>query len=302
MAPYTGNLVAVRDVESLRRRVQAWRREGLSVALVPTMGALHDGHIANMKIALKMADRVIASIFVNPKQFAPSEDFAAYPRREAEDFELLNAAGVHLLFAPDVAAMYPKGFATTVRIAGLTEILDGAHRAGHFDGVATVVSKLLLQTLPDIALFGEKDYQQLTLIRRLVSDLCIPVDIISVPTVRESDGLAMSSRNAYLTPAERLQAPALYRAISLAAATIAGGGDIKAAEAKAREDILKGGFGGVDYVEACHAETLAPLTSFLDPGRVLAAAHLGRARLIDNVAIPRPPALDPSSPRPHTAT
>ncbi len=287
MASSTGHLVAVRDVDSLRRRVRTWRREGLSVALVPTMGALHKGHLVLMDRALKMADRVVASIFVNPKQFGPSEDFALYPRRETEDFEMLNAAGVHLLFAPDVATMYPPGFAASVHIGELTAILDGAHRAGHFDGVATVVAKLLLQSLPDIALFGEKDYQQLTLIRRLVSDLNIPVDIIGVETVRAADGLAMSSRNAYLTPGERSQAPALYRAISTAAAAIASGGDIATALEAARAEILKGGFGDVDYVEARHAETLAPLTSRTEPGRVLAAAQLGRARLIDNVAIAR---------------
>ncbi|MSO73084.1 MAG: pantoate--beta-alanine ligase [Rhodospirillaceae bacterium] len=286
MAAYTGTLIAVRDVDSLRRRVQAWRREGRSVALVPTMGALHDGHIANMKIALKMADRVIATIFVNPKQFGPSEDFVAYPRRESEDFELLSAAGVHLLFAPEVAAMYPPGFASTVRITGLTDILDGAHRAGHFDGVATVVAKLLLQAQPDIALFGDKDYQQLTVIRRLVADLNIPVDVIGVPTVREPDGLAMSSRNVYLTPAERVRAPVLYRAISACTSAISGGADIAAAVATARAEILKGGFREIDYVEARHAETLAPLTNRSEPGRVLAAAHLGLARLIDNLPIP----------------
>jgi pantoate--beta-alanine ligase len=282
--PPPGNLVAVRDVESLRRRIQAWRRKGCSVALVPTMGALHKGHITLMDRAQKMADRVVATIFVNPKQFAPHEDFAAYPRREQNDFELLSAAGVHVLFAPDVAVMYPQGFATSVRVAGISDILDGAHRAGHFDGVATVVTKLLLQALPDIALFGEKDYQQLTLIRRLVADLNIPVDILGVPTVREADGLAMSSRNAYLTPDERGAAPALHRAITAAAATIAGQGDMAAALSKARDDILKAGFRSVDYVEARHAETLRPL-EMGEPGRVLAAAHLGGARLIDNVAV-----------------
>ena len=277
-------MVAVRDVDSLRRRVQAWRREGLSVALVPTMGALHKGHITLMDRAQKMADRVVATIFVNPKQFGPREDFSAYPRRETEDFEMLVTAGVHLLFAPDVAAMYPPGFATNVGISGLSDVLDGAHRPGHFDGVATVVSKLLLQVLPDIALFGEKDYQQLMVIRRLVADLNIPVDIIGVPTVREADGLAMSSRNAYLTADERARAPALHKAITTAAADIAKGGDIAAALAAAREAIVKAGFGTIDYVEARHAETLQPLKSG-EPGRVLAAAHMGRARLIDNVAI-----------------
>jgi pantoate--beta-alanine ligase len=281
---YADALVAVRDVDSLRRRVQGWRREGRSVALVPTMGALHKGHLALMAHAQKLADRVVATIFVNPKQFGPSEDFAAYPRREHEDFEMLSAAGVNVLFAPDVNAMYPQGFATGVRVAGLSDVLDGEHRAGHFDGVATVVTKLLLQALPDIALFGEKDYQQLTIIRRLALDLNIPVGIIGVPTVRESDGLAMSSRNAYLTPAERAQAPALYRAITAAAHGIAAGDDIAGEIAQARDEILKAGFKSVDYVEARNAETLQPLKRG-EAGRILAAAQLGRARLIDNVAI-----------------
>ena len=286
-ASYNENLVAVRDVESLRSRIHAWRREGLSIALVPTMGALHKGHITLMERAHNMADRVVATIFVNPKQFAPQEDFAAYPRREAEDFEMLAAVGVHLLFAPDVNVMYPPGYATTISLSGLTDVLDGAHRPGHFDGVATVVTKLLLQALPDIALFGEKDFQQLAVIRRFVTDLNIPVDIIGVPTVREADGLAMSSRNAYLTTAERAVAPALYAAITKAAATITSGGKIATAMAEARAEILKAGFASVDYVAAHHAETLAPLQSNAEPGRVLAAARLGSARLIDNVAIPQ---------------
>ena len=287
MAAATVSLVTVRDVESLRRRIQGWRRENLTVALVPTMGALHRGHVTLMERAKKMADRVVATIFVNPKQFGPAEDFSAYPRRETQDFELLNGAGVHLLFAPDVAAMYPPAFSTSIRVSGLGEILDGAHRPGHFDGVATVVAKLLLQALPDIALFGEKDYQQLILIRRLVADLNIPVDILGVETVREADGLALSSRNAYLTPEERAKAPALNAAIAAAAKAIASGENIGAAIAGAREKILAAGFSSVDYVEARHAETLAPLGSKADPGRVLAAAHLGRARLIDNVVIPK---------------
>jgi pantoate--beta-alanine ligase len=286
-ASYNENLVAVRDVESLRSRIHAWRREGLSVALVPTMGALHKGHITLMERAHNMADRVVATIFVNPKQFAPHEDFTAYPRREAEDFEMLAAVGVHLLFAPDVNVMYPPGYATTVSLSGLTDVLDGAHRPGHFDGVATVVTKLLLQALPDIALFGEKDYQQLVVIRRFVADLNIPVDIIGVPTVRDADGLALSSRNVYLAPAERAVAPALYAAITKAAAAIASGGEIAKAIGDARAEILKAGFASVDYVAAHHAETLAPLQSHAEPGRVLAAARLGSARLIDNVAIPQ---------------
>ncbi|TAL01247.1 MAG: pantoate--beta-alanine ligase [Rhodospirillaceae bacterium] len=279
--------VIVRDIDALRRRIGAWRRDHQSVALVPTMGALHNGHLTLMARAQQMADRVVATIFVNPKQFGPREDLAAYPRQESTDFQMLAAAGVHLLFAPDVATMYPKGYATSVRVAGLSTMLDGAHRRGHFDGVTTVVTKLLLQAGPNIALFGEKDYQQLTIIKRLAVDLNIPVDIIGVPTVREGDGLAMSSRNAYLTAAERARAPALYRAITAAAADIAAGGDITAALAVAREKILQAGFSKIDYVDARHEETLARLKSIREPGRILAAAHMGNARLIDNVAIQR---------------
>ncbi len=280
-------LVIVRDVDSLRRRIAAWRRDDLKVALVPTMGALHKGHLALVQRGLQLCDRVVATIFVNPKQFGPNEDFGAYPRQESEDFQLLAAAGVSLLFAPDVAAMYPPGFATSVRVAGLSEELDGAHRPGHFDGVATVVTKLLLQACPDAALFGEKDYQQLAIIKRLQTDLNIPVDIVGVPTMRDADGLALSSRNAYLTADERALAPALHKAIVAAAASIAEGGDIAAALTTAKAAIAAAGFGRIDYVEARHADTLAPLQNATEPGRVLAAAHLGRARLIDNVAIQR---------------
>ncbi len=283
---YADSLVVVRDVDSLRRRVRDWRRDGLSVALVPTMGALHKGHMKLMNQAQKLADRVVATIFVNPKQFGPSEDFSSYPRREADDFEMLNVAGVHLLFAPDAATMYPAGFATTVSVTGISDILDGQHRAGHFNGVATVVSKLLLQALPDIALFGEKDYQQLVLIRRFVEDLNIPVDIIGAPTVREHDGLAMSSRNAYLSAEERAKAPTLYAAIAAVAKEIADGREIPATIEEARQKLISAGFDTVDYVEARHADSLAPLTSSGVPGRILAAARLGRTRLIDNVAVP----------------
>ena len=286
VANNTSTLIAVRDVDSLRRRIKAWRREGKSVALVPTMGALHKGHLTLMDRAQKMADCVVASLFVNPKQFGPAEDFAAYPRQENADFEMLNSAGVHLLFAPDANVMYPAGFSTKVQVEGVSNLLDGAHRPGHFDGVSTVVTKLLLQTLPDIALFGEKDYQQLVLIRRLVADLNIPVDIIGVPTVREADGLALSSRNRYLTSEERAQAPALYATLCAAAKAIAEGGDTAAATTAAKAALLEKGFRQVDYVEARNADTLAPLAGGKEPGRILAAAHLGRARLIDNVPVP----------------
>ena len=280
------SLVMVREIDAMRHRIAAWRRDNLSVALVPTMGALHKGHLTLMARAQQMADRVIATLFVNPKQFGPYEDLAAYPRKESEDFQALSAAGVHMLFAPTVDTMYPKGFATTAHVAGVSDILEGAHRRGHFDGVATVVSKLLLQAGPDIALFGEKDYQQLIVIKRFVADLNIPVEIIGVPTVREADGLALSSRNAYFTPVERTQAPVLYGAISAAATEIAQGENIKAVLASAKDKILRAGFSRVDYVEARHADTLAPLKKTGSSARVLAAAQLGRALLIDNVPIP----------------
>jgi pantoate--beta-alanine ligase len=277
--------VTLRDVNALRGRVRAWRTSGLSVALVPTMGALHRGHVTLMERAHAIADRVVATIFVNPTQFAPGEDFAAYPRAEARDVAMLKAAGVHVLFAPDAAVMYPPGFATSVRVRELTEVLCGPLRPGHFDGVATVVTKLLNQATPDLALFGEKDYQQLAVIKRAVADLDLAVEIIGVPTVRDVDGLALSSRNAYLSAEERAQAPAMFRAIATAARSIAQGDDPRRAEALARAAILAAGFRAVDYVEARHGETLARLSSRGEPGRVFAAAHLGRARLIDNVAI-----------------
>lgn len=279
------SLVTVRDVDSLRQRVRSWKKSGLSVALVPTMGALHRGHVVLMEQAHAMADRVVATIFVNPSQFAPHEDFSAYPRHEARDFEMLEKAGVHVLFAPNAVTMYPPGFATSVRLTGLTDVLCGPLRPGHFDGVATVVTKLLLQAQPDIALFGEKDFQQLAVIQRLTADLNIPVDIIGVPTVREPDGLAMSSRNAYLTLEERAQAPTLYRAIFTAAGKIAQGADPKVATDEAGATIMAAGFRSIDYVEARDAKTLALIKPGENSGRVFAAAYLGRARLIDNVEI-----------------
>ncbi len=284
--PEKDSLVTVRDVDSMRQRIRSWKKAGLSVALVPTMGALHRGHIVLMERAHAMAERVIATIFVNPTQFGPTEDLSAYPRREAQDFEMLEKAGVHMLYAPTAAVMYPKDFSTSVHVSGLTDVLCGPLRPGHFDGVATVVTKLLLQAQPDIALFGEKDFQQLAVIRRLTTDLNIPVDIIGVPTVRESDGLAMSSRNAYLTTEERAQAPALYRAISEAAQHIANGINPARATEDAKAKILSAGFRSIDYVDARHAETLALLRPGEKPARVFAAAYLGRARLIDNVEIP----------------
>lgn len=283
----TGSLATVRSVGALRQRVSDWHAQGCSVALVPTMGALHAGHGALIDAARGGADKVVVSIFVNPTQFGPNEDFAAYPRDEARDAAFLDARGTDLLFAPTAGEMYPQGFATTVHVAGLTDGLCGAFRPGHFDGVATVVVKLLAQARPDRAFFGEKDYQQLCVIRRCVRDLDLGVEVIGVPTLREDDGLAISSRNAYLTADERRAAPALNAAITRAAADIKGGADVAATVAAAEEAILAAGFRAVDYVACVDAESLAPLTSYeaARSARVLAAAHLGRARLIDNVAV-----------------
>lgn len=278
-------LTLARTVADLRRQVAAWRADGLTVGFVPTMGALHEGHLSLVRLALQHADRVVASVFVNPTQFGPYEDFAAYPRDEARDAALLEGAGCHLLFAPSVEEMYPAGASTTVTVAGVSEPLDGQARPGHFAGVATVVTKLLNQCGPDVAVFGEKDYQQLQVIRRLVIDLDLPVTILGGPTARADDGLALSSRNAYLTAEERQIAPRLHAELRRAHDRIRAGDPVSAVEADAVAALLAAGFASVDYVEA-----RAPLT--LDrrgPGpaegqvRVLAAARLGRTRLIDNL-------------------
>lgn len=280
-------LETVRTVAELRARVHGWRAEGLRVGLVPTMGALHAGHISLVTAARAAADRVVATVFVNPTQFGPNEDFAAYPRREDEDAALLEQAGAALLFAPTVDQMYPAGHATTVSVSDVSEGLCGAVRPGHFQGVATIVTKLLLQAQPDVAFFGEKDYQQLQVIKRLVRDLDIPVEVRGGATVREADGLALSSRNAYLTPAERAAAPALYRVLAEVARRLSGGAEAAAPHlAWAAAELLRAGFAGVDYVELRDADSLAPLERADRPARLLAAARLGRARLIDNVAVP----------------
>ena len=273
----------VRDVPALRSAVAVLRESG-TVALVPTMGALHAGHMALVAEARRRASHVVASIFVNPKQFGPSEDLATYPRREAEDAAMLEEAGCALLWAPTVDAMYPEGFATTVSVAGVSDDLDGAARPGHFDGVATVVAKLFNQVRPDIALFGEKDYQQFAVIRRMVTDLDLGIEIVGVPTQRDADGLALSSRNAYLSADERRAAAALPAALSEAAEAMAAGGDVDAALSSARERLAAAGF-EPDYVELRDAETLAEIERVERPARLLAAARLGRTRLIDNIAI-----------------
>lgn len=273
----------IQTVDALRSCTKTIREGGATIALVPTMGALHDGHIALVEEARRRADAVAVSIFVNPTQFGPNEDFDAYPRQYESDAAKLKAAGVSLLWLPEVSEMYPAGFATHVSVAGLPDRLCGAARPGHFDGVATVVAKLFNQVRPDMAVFGEKDWQQLAIIRRMAADLDLGVEIIGVLTQREDDGLARSSRNAYLSPEERAAAVALPRALGAAVSAIEGGAPIEAALDAARAAILKGGFASVDYVECVDAASLAPLEILNAPARILAAARIGKTRLIDNL-------------------
>jgi pantoate--beta-alanine ligase len=275
----------VRQIKPLRKAVTALRQDGGTVALVPTMGALHAGHRALVDEARKRASHVVVSVFVNPKQFGPNEDLDAYPRRAAKDAAFLTEAGCDLLWLPDVATMYPDGFASTVSVAGVSAGLDGGARPGHFDGVATVVAKLFNQVRPDIAVFGEKDYQQLAVIRRLVRDLNFNIDIVAVATQRDEDGLALSSRNAYLDDAQRIAARALPRALGEAATAIAGGEHADTAIARARAMLEKAGFDPIDYIELRDAVTLDPVADASQPARLLAAARIGGTRLIDNLAV-----------------
>lgn len=296
-------LATVRTIAALRRAVAQWRAAGESVALVPTMGALHGGHLALMARARRLADRTIVSLFVNPAQFGPHEDFAKYPRDEAADRAQLREASIDLLFAPEVAEIYPSGFATVVSVGALGETLDGVHRPGHFAGVATVVVKLLIAAGADFACFGEKDYQQLQIVKRLVADLGIPTKIVGVPTVRERDGLAMSSRNAYLSADERALAPTLHRVLLDTGEHIQDGMSIEDAVARSTSELTMSGFDGVDYLTVVDPETLAPLEELDRPARILAAVQLGRARLIDNEALkPTSRAPAPGSARPRSGT
>jgi pantoate--beta-alanine ligase len=275
----------VRTVRDLRTRVATWRKAGETVALVPTMGAIHAGHLSLVTLANTQADRVVTSLFVNPLQFGPREDFHAYLRDESRDATALSAAGSELLYAPVTSEMYPPHFSTKVSVGGFTEDLCGASRPNHFDGVATVVTKLLLQCAPDKAIFGEKDYQQLLVIKRLVRDLNIPVEIMGGPIVREDDGLALSSRNAYLSPAERALAPILHRTIRQVALELEQGCGADAAAEAGRFKLEAAGF-RVDYVAVRDPDTLKPLHGPVKVARVTAAVHLGKTRLIDNVPMP----------------
>ena len=274
----------VRRSEELAQAVAELKRGG-TLALVPTMGALHAGHMALITEAKRRADKVAATIFVNPTQFGPGEDLSRYPRREEQDARMLEEAGCDLLWLPSADAIYPEGFATTVHVAGVSERWEGEARPGHFDGVATVVTKLLLAVRPDIAVFGEKDFQQLAVIRRLVADLNVAVEILGLPTVREEDGLALSSRNAYLSPDERGRAAALQRALSKAGDAIRAGAPVASALQEAKQALVDAGFLKIDYLALVDAATLEPLDGARGEMRLIAAAKIGSTRLIDNIAV-----------------
>ncbi|MDB5359156.1 MAG: panC [Rhodospirillales bacterium] len=276
----------IRSVAALREQIAAWRRDGAKIGLIPTMGALHEGHLSLVRRALAAGERAVVSIFVNPTQFGPNEDFGAYPRRESEDVAKFAEAGGHLVWAPTVDEMYPAGFATHVAVTGLTDGLCGPFRPGHFQGVATVVAKLLLQVQADHAYFGQKDYQQLQVVIRMARDLDIPTGIIGVPTVREADGLALSSRNIYLSAEERRAAAQLPRVMrETAQAAFAGEAPFAHLLETARARLAAAGFGPIDYVSINDAETLAPVDGLTRPARLFVAARLGKTRLIDNIPI-----------------
>ncbi len=275
----------LRRVDELRRVLDGWRAEGATIALVPTMGAIHAGHLSLVAIARARADRVVASLFVNPRQFGPTDDFARYPRDETGDAARLAQAGLDLLWAPDDAAMYPGGFTTTIVPAGPAEGLEADTRPGFFSGVATVVAKLLTQTGADLAVFGEKDWQQLQVIRRLVADLDLRTAIVAAPTLRETDGLALSSRNTYLDGAARARAVALPATLVQTADRL-GAGEAIAQALDAGRQALAAAFDALDYLELRAPESLAPIATLDAPARLLAAVRLGTTRLIDNIAVP----------------
>jgi pantoate--beta-alanine ligase len=274
-----------RTVKAVRAALDPLRRRGQRIALVPTMGALHEGHLALVRAARRRADRVVVSIFVNPAQFGPKEDFSRYPRTWKADLAKLAAEKIDLVFAPSTTEMYPDGFSTRIVLGGPARGLETDFRPHFFAGVATVVAKLLIAVMPDFAIFGEKDFQQLLVVKRMTADLDLPTRIVGVPTVREKDGLALSSRNAYLSDAERAAAPTLYRVLQVTAASIRNGAPIGPTLARGRKSIGAAGF-KLDYLEARHAATFAPVTSRKDgPIRLLVAARIGGTRLIDNLGV-----------------
>lgn len=277
----------VRSIAALREEIDGWRAQGRSVAFVPTMGALHEGHLDLVREAVRRADQVVASVFVNPTQFAPHEDLGRYPRQEAKDAALLAGAGCRLMYAPSVEEMYPVGATTTIAVGGPAEDLEGAFRPQMFGGVALVVAKLFHQVRPDVAVFGEKDWQQLAVIRRMVRDLDFPIEIVGVPTARDGHGLALSSRNAYLDDDQLAIARRLNGVLAEAAAKARAGTPLAAVEREAHAGVLNAGFDRIDYVAVRDADTLAPFRSGVveGPARVLAAAWIGTTRLIDNLPV-----------------
>lgn len=277
-------LTITKTAEDLYQALYTLAAQGGKTALVPTMGALHEGHLSLVELAKEHADHVIMSIFVNPTQFGDGEDFMQYPRTLEADLALAESAGVRIVYAPDAHDMYGEGIATKVTVGEVAGELCGKSRPGHFEGVATVVTKLLMRVLPSVAIFGEKDYQQLCVIRQVVDDLDIPVEIIAAPTMRESDGLAMSSRNRYLNEQERQQAVSLYETLRLLAQRITGGQEVEKCLVEGQSLLKYAGF-KMDYLALCDAQTLEPLAEYRFPARLLAAGYLGNTRLIDNVAV-----------------
>jgi pantoate--beta-alanine ligase len=279
------SLFIVRTLPALRAKLAQWQQDGDTIAVVPTMGALHAGHLSLVQAAKAAADRVIVTLFVNPRQFNNSDDLAAYPRTEYEDTAKLAPFKVDVLYAPNETTMYPPGFATTVSVDGISKDLCGAHRPGHFDGVATIVAKLFLQTSADLAFFGEKDFQQIAVVRRMASDLDIPIAITMCPTVREADGLAMASRNMRLSPAERAIAPSLAAALFAVAQQLQQGALVAPSLAKAKAAILAAGFREIDYLDLRDERTLQPLGTVTEHARLHVAAWLGQTRLIDTIKL-----------------
>ncbi len=278
-------LPVIRFATELRKAVQQWRRRGQRVALVPTMGGLHEGHLSLVRLAKKHASRVVVSVFVNPTQFAPHEDFNSYPRNEEHDWHKLLSVQPDAMYAPEVDEIYPHDFATRVEVAGLTQTLEGISRPHFFAGVTTVVAKLFLQCLPDLAVFGEKDYQQLLVVKRMVKDMAFPITILPGPIVRERDGLAMSSRNVYLDPKERSIAPQLYAILRDVAADLASGRPVRESLTQGKVRLENAGF-RIDYLELRDSETLMPMEAIAhERTRLLAAVFLGRVRLIDNIEV-----------------
>ena len=281
----TIDIPIVRSIVDLRSTIGLWRAAGETIGLVPTMGALHEGHLALVHASREKMDCTVATILVNPLQFSHEEDLSSYPRDEVKDANKLAEAGADLLYAPPVKEIYPEDFLTKVHVMGLTDVLCGVFRPVHFSGVATVVTKLFLQALPDAAFFGEKDYQQALVVRRLVRDLDIPVRVETVPTVRETDGLALSSRNAYLTAEEREIAPKLFETLSKMVGEIRGGRSIEKTVSLGEAMLLRAGFRSIDYLEVRDPQTLALVNMPNRPARIFVAVHLGKARLIDNVSV-----------------